>query len=148
MELAVKAGDDPFAAKASPNGYYYTDNEQGAMKRSFAASYLDQISCWKHAQRLMQTAPYDFDKRCYDRLSEIQIMSAMLVAGKIACMDKKANNDEDLVRLALDTCSDSLEEAGLLGKGFRRLSKGYKVKVLLYKLNRELYLKVYGKWKR
>ncbi len=149
MELAVKNSEKALSGKAVPNGYEYTDNEQGAMKKSFAPTYLDQIKCWKYAEALMMHSPVDFDNDSYDRLSEIQIMSAMLVAGKIACMDdeSKAKNDPQFIRLALDNCSDTIKEAGELGRGFKRLSSGYKLKVMLFSISRNLYLKVYGKWK-
>ena len=148
-ELAAKSADNSFAVKASPDGYRYTDNAGGAMKKAFSPSYIDQIRCWKLEEELMKGAGHTFGKESYDRLSEIQMMSAMLVAGKIACMDDNAlrTEDADLVRAALDNCLDTIISAKKLGKGFKRLSFSYRLKVLLFKANRRLYLKIYGRLK-
>ncbi len=150
MELALSFKGKDFAKKASPNGYIYTDNEQGAMKRSYSEKYLDQIKCWNYAQKLMEGSEWVFERKTYDRLSEIQIMSAMLVAGKIACIDDRTMGkaDKDLINAALNSCSDSINKAKNLGKGFERLSTGYKLKVVLFTINKNMYLKIYGKWKR
>ncbi len=149
MELSVKFGNRELAAKACSNGYIYTDNEQGAMKKSFSPSYIDQIKCWEYAEGLMKHSPLDFNNESYDRLSEIQIMSAMLLAGKIACIDDESKKiqDGDLIRIALDSCTDTIKNARISGGGFNRLSFGYKLKVVLFSISRDLYLKMYGKWK-
>ena len=149
MELALKYSSQGFACKAGPNGYIYTDNEQGAMKKSFTPSYLDQIRCWEMAEKCMKESGISFEQASYDRLSEIQIMSAMLVAGKIACRDTSSGSDDTaLLNTALESCKASIKRAGKLGRGYKRLSAGYKLKVFLFDISSNLYLKLYGSWKR
>jgi glycosyltransferase involved in cell wall biosynthesis len=148
-ELALKLGDEKAAAFVTPVLYNYLDNEQGAMKKSFKESYLDQLTCWREAEKLLKGSNHEFSRAAYDRLSEIQMMSAMLVAGKIACMDdsSKESADRDLINMALISCRELIDSAEHIGKGFSRLSVGYKLKVLLFKISKKAYLGFYGKWK-
>ncbi|WP_026669637.1 glycosyltransferase [Butyrivibrio sp. AE3006] len=148
-ELALKTGDATIAAFVTPVLYDYLDNDQGAMKKSFKESYLDQLTCWREAEKLLKGSGHKFSTVAYDRLSEIQMMSAMLVAGKIACMDdaSKESADRDLINMALISCREMIDSAEHIGKGFSRLSAGYKLKVLLFKISKKAYLGFYGKWK-
>ncbi|WP_026495991.1 glycosyltransferase family 2 protein [Butyrivibrio sp. WCD3002] len=149
MELSLKLGTLKPAVFVTPVLYNYLDNDQGAMKKSFKESYLDQLTCWREAEKLLKESEHKFSRDAYDRLSEIQMMSAMLVAGKIACVDStsKESVDGDLIAMALTSCRELIESAGNLGNGFGRLSAGYKLKVLLFKISRRAYLTIYGKWK-
>jgi hypothetical protein len=150
LELSLHAGDHDLISKASPLLYNYYINENGAMKRSFKVGYLDQLLCWQYAEKAMKSGDHIFSQSAYDRLSEIQMMSAMLVASKIAVIDEETRNslDKDMLNGALNSCEDLIRSAGKLGAGFKRLSAGYKLKVTMFLMSKSLYLNVYGKWKK
>lgn len=81
--------------------YHYTVNPKGAMERPFTPSYMDQIRCWDYAEGLLVAhdarilgetgaAPQDIllTPDTYARLAAIQTVSAILVASKIARLDR------------------------------------------------------------
>ncbi len=150
LELALFAGDKDLVTRVSPLLYNYYINDNGAMKRSFKAAYLDQLLCWQYAEKAMKSGEHVFSQSAYDRLSEIQMMSAMIVASKIAVIDEGDKNslDQDMLKSSLNSCEDLIRSAGKLGAGFKRLSAGYKLKVTMFLMSKSLYLNVYGKWKK
>ncbi len=150
LDFALKKGEDRSFYIMPEGGYNYYDNEDGAMNSGFKESYSHQLVCWKKAEDKVKSSGLTFSEDVYDSLSVIQIMNAMLVAGKIACMDKnsKKTADRDMLGATLNECQDLIEHALERKQAFSMLSAGYKVKVSLFRINKKMYLGLYGMFKR
>jgi len=149
LDLALKKGDSRDFYVITEGGYNYYDNEEGAMKSAFKESYANQLICWKKAEEKMTESGYAFSEDVKDRLSVIQIMNSMLVAGKIACMSRedKKSADADMINAILSTCQDLIEHALERKRAFSKLPGGYKIKVSVFRMNAKLYLGLYGLFK-
>lgn len=123
------------------DGYRYYINEKGAMNRSFVSSYMDQIYCWEKArERLVEEYPETEDK-----LNSILLVSAVLVAGKLAVLpleEQKAFTKE------MECCQNTIQTLGSQRNVVRLLPHGYSLKVGIFRASPILYLKLYGAWKR
>ncbi len=122
--------------------YIYTDNVQGAMKQEFKESYLGEIVSWRKAEEKLNPYRQELSNYAFVSLSVSQIMTALLVVGKIAVMDED-KRDKDLTALALSEASQQIEHALKTPGAFAGLSFGYKLKVMLFRFNQNLYLKMY-----
>ena len=122
--------------------YVYTENEQGAMLKPYKPSYLDQITCWDRAEEVLEPCKGHISDYVYVRLAEIQIMAALLVAGKIAVSSK----DDDYSG-AINIIKRAIKHALRRNGAFASLSAGYKIKTIIFKASPGLYLKLYGSWK-
>ena len=129
--------------RAIPTGsYIYTENEQGAMLKAYKPSYLDQITCWDRAEEILEVCKGHISDYVYVRLAQIQIMAALLVAGKIAV----SSSDEDFTE-PLDKVKKAIKHALKRNGAFASLSSGYKIKTIIFRLSPKLYLNMYSKWK-
>ncbi len=125
--------------------YNYNTNENGAMNSSFKKSYLDQIICWKKTEEKLLTVKENLSPYAFVSVAVSQILTALLVAGKVAT--QKGKRDNDLDKLAVDEARGQINHA-LKTKGtFAALSAGHKFKVVLLRTDPDLYLKLYAKHK-
>lgn len=122
------------------NGYQYYINENGAMKRKFIPSYMDQIICWQQAMdKLLEDYP-----NLKDKLESILVVSTMLVVGKIAVLEKE---EQDSYKAEQEICHKIVREYGRKAALRKFLPSGYPIKVMIYDCLPEVYLKLYGRWK-
>ena len=89
--LLSLAGENTEYARTTAPLYKYTINPGGAMNRPFTLSYMDQIGCWEAAEEqiLRQCPEVMDDPGAVAKLRSIQILSVLLVAGKIAVLGKQ-----------------------------------------------------------
>lgn len=121
-------------------GYKYYINENGAMKRKFTPSYMDQITCWQQAMdKLIEGYP-----NLKHKLESILVVSTMLVVGKIAVLEKE---EQDEYLGEQETCHKLIREYGRKKEVRKLLPSGYPIKVMLYDYLPSVYLKLYGRWK-
>lgn len=125
--------------------YIYTENEAGAMKSAFKASYMDEIRCWKQAEEKLLPYRENLSSFAFVSLAASQIMTAFLVIGKVAVLENGV--DSGLAKLAVDEAAQQINHALKTHGAFAALSAGYKIKVMLFRLSPSLYLKLYGKHK-
>lgn len=122
-------------------GYDYRINPAGAMLRPFSPSYMDEIKSWRRAREIVA-------KRAPSRLPRadaILAVSAMLAAGKLACLPAGER------RRYADCAAEcrSAVKAALKTPGARReLPPGYGVKTALFLACPQGYLNLYHLWKR
>ena len=115
------------------------------MNSAYKTSYLDQIFCWQQAETILEEHRGELSPYIFTRLATIQIMATLLVAGKVACAQELDRTDR---LAALDLCSDEIGHALKTNGAFAGLPAGYKLKVMLYRMSRDRYLNLYGKWKK
>lgn len=143
LEMAARMENRRVFKAISSGSYVYTENEQGAMLKPYKPSYLDQITCWDKAEEVLESCKGHISDYVYVRLAQIQIMAALLVAGKIAVSKK----DEDYTDV-INTIKRAIRHALKRNGAFASLSAGYKVKTIIFRLSPKLYLNLYGKWKK
>ena len=143
VKLATKIGKDKMVLSIDAGSYKYYDNESGAMNSSYKPSYIDQIRCWQRAEELLEPYKGEISDFIFSQLATTLIISAMLVAGKIAQVPEDDNTKEALI-----TVRDIVNCACKKNGAFAGLSKGYKLKVSIFRLFPALYLKLYGTWKK
>lgn len=147
MDLALSQGKDHTIRCIDKRDYIYTDNENGAMKTAFKESFLDQLTCWKLAEERIVSADKYVSRYAHVSLGVSQILTALLVIGKVAVLDE-AERDNDLARLAVDESGKQIRHALKTRGVFAGLSMGHKLKVMIFRFNPKLYLKIYGSYKR
>ena len=126
--------------------YVYTENEQSAMNRPFKASYLDQITCWRQAEEKLLPVRTEISPYAFVSLSVSQVLTALLVLGKIATQDEE-NSDEKLNNEAIKRVKEQINHA-LKTKGtFAALSAGHKIKVIIFRISPQLYINLYARHK-
>lgn len=126
--------------------YVYTENQQSAMNRPFKESYLDQLTCWREAEERLLTARENISPYAFVSLSVSQILTALLVLGKIATQDENQKN-ENLDKEAIKRVKEQINHALKTRGTFAGLSLGHKVKVIIFRINPELYLNLYARHK-
>ncbi len=142
LEMAAKMENKKVFSSIPAGSYVYTENEQGAMLKPYKPSYLDQITCWDRAEEVLEPCKGHISDYVYVRLAEVQIMAALLVAGKIAISPKEDNysNEINIIKRAI---KHALKRNG----AFASLSAGYKIKTIIFRLSPKLYLNMYSRWK-
>lgn len=142
LEMAAKMENKKVFSSIPAGSYVYTENEQGAMLKPYKPSYLDQITCWDRAEEVLEPCKGHISDYVYVRLAEIQIMAALLVAGKIA-VSSKVDDYSDAINIIKRALRHALKRNG----SFASLSAGYKIKTIIFRLSPSLYLNMYGRWK-
>ena len=142
LEMAAKMENKKVFSSIPAGSYVYTENEQGAMLKPYKPSYLDQITCWDRAEEVLEPCKGHISDYVYVRLAEIQIMAALLVAGKIA-VSSKVDDYSDAINIIKRALRHALKRNG----AFASLSAGYKIKTIIFRLSPSLYLNMYGRWK-
>ena len=116
-------------------GYCYYKNPNGAMETAFKASYMDQISCWQEAKKQVQSA----NTALMDKMNRVILIAVMLVAGKLAMANGLTRSDrKSYVVVCRDTVKafDKMEYK----RAYRLLSKGYQLRVSLFRHLPNTYL--------
>ena len=129
----------PFVARIAEVGYAgygYYQNPAGAINREFTPRYMDQITCWKLARQEIRHRNPDLDSQ----VTALGIMGIMLTAGKLAMLsaDKRRDNAQ-YIRI----CHEELKEAMKIPGAYGRLSVGYRLKSILFRIFPHLYLSLY-----
>lgn len=142
LDMAARQENKRVFRSIPTGSYVYTENEQGAMLKAYKPSYLDQITCWDRAEEILEVCKGHISDYVYVRLAQIQIMAALLVAGKIAV----SSSDEDFTE-PIDQIKRAIKHALKRNGAFASLSSGYKIKTIIFNLSPKLYLNMYSKWK-
>lgn len=147
LDVAISQGKKRAVRCISGGDYIYRENEQGAMKRAFKESYLDEIRCWRMAEEKL--LPYGREISAYALVSVAvsQILTAFLVAGKISLIEE-GKIDKTLQERAMGEVEEQIRHALKTRGTFAALPTGHKIKTLLFRFNKNLYLKMYGSHKR
>lgn len=146
MDIALSQGKAHSIKCIDKADYEYTDNDKGAMKTAFKESFLDQLTCWQLAEEKLQSAGKFVSQYAHVSLGVSQVLTALLVVGKVAMLDEK-DRDNDLARLAIDESAKQIRHALKTRGVFAGLSMGHKLKVIIFRLSPALYVKIYGKYK-
>lgn len=145
LDLAVYLGKRRCIRCITEEDYVYTDNPEGAMNKQFKESYLDQLVCWKMAEDKLNTISEHISAYAFVSVAVSQIMTALLVAGKVATQGTDRNREVD--KMALSKVRDQIEHALKTRGAFAALPSGYKIKVMIFRLSPELYVKMYARHK-
>ena len=127
--------------------YIYKENENGAMKSAFKASYMDELRCWSLAGDKMLAARENFSSYAFVTLAVNCIMTAFLVIGKVAVQGEQ-DRDSDLSALAVSKAAEQINDALKTHGAFAGLSFGHKLKVILFRISPKLYINSYHRHKR
>lgn len=138
--LALAKAGNRFARSAY-KGYGYFINDGGAMMHRFRDSYMDQITCWERALPVLTAA----DPGLTDKAEAVLLVSAMLVAGKLAVLTGKERKKK---QTCAERCLRLVREYGSHKGAFRQLDRGYRIKVLMYRYMPEIYMRLYGYCKK
>ena len=130
-----------------PSGdYIYTENESGAMKSAFRASYMDELVCWKKAEEKLTPFRRYLSSYAFVSLAVSQIMTAFLVIGKVAVLDDD-ERDKELTERAISQAGAQIKHGLKTHGAFAGLSFGYKLKVILFRISPGMYLSLYNRHK-
>ncbi|RKM54307.1 glycosyltransferase family 2 protein [Butyrivibrio sp. X503] len=147
MDIALSQAKEHTIKCIDKADYIYTDNENGAMKTAFKESFLDQLTCWKLAEERLISAGKYVSRYAHVSLGVSMVLTALLVVGKVAMLDEK-ERDNDLSRLAIDESKKQILHALKTRGVFAGLPMGHKLKVMIFRISPNLYLKMYGNFKR
>lgn len=142
LVMAAKMENRKVFRSIPAGSYVYIENEQGAMLKPYKPSYLDQITCWDRAEEVLAPCKGHISDYVYVRLAEIQIMAALLVAGKIAVSSKDDDYSDAIIKI-----KTAIKHALKRNGAFAALSAGYKIKTIIFRLSPGLYQNMYRKWK-
>ena len=153
LEVLKKIDDKACISLITGGGYKYNFNDSGAMLKAFKPSYLDQITCWEIADKELSELEPGISENASIKFAAIRVMAALLVVSKFAkTLDMRENKDntatlamkEEVVARAKAMINKARAVRGCYG----RLSTGYKIKITLFSLSPDLYMKLYGQWKK
>ena len=146
LDIALLQGKKKTVKCTGTSGYVYVDNPEGAMKKAFKESYLDEVVCWREAEEKLLDAREYISKYSFVSVAVSQIMTALLVAGKLARTDE-AERDKDIETLVISKIREQVSYALKVRGAFAALEFGYKIKVTIFRINPKFYLKLYGSYK-
>lgn len=121
-------------------GYYYYINEDGAMKKKFTPSYMDQIVCWEKALKIIE-ANYP---ELITKTESIIVVSILLVVGKLSELSKEERKQYAVEEAA---CYQAFQKYAQKKEIRKFLPKGYPLKTLIYSNFPKGYIWLYGKIK-
>ncbi len=147
IDLALSQEKDHTIRCITEEDYIYNDNQDGAMGSAFKESYMDQFVCWKMAEKKLLPYKKQVTEYAFVSLSCSQIMTALLVVGKVAVLGKN-ERDDVLADLAVSEARDQIDHALKTRGAFAGLSFGYKIKVMLFRISPKAYLDLYYKHKK
>ncbi len=117
-------------------GYGYYQNPAGTIQRKFTPRYMDQITCWQLAREEILR----MDERLDAQVTALWMTGIMLTAGKIAMLPREEWDEcQEYIRV----CWESLKKAMKIHGAYGRLSMGYRVKTMMFRLFPQLYLLLY-----
>ena len=146
LDIALLQGKKKTVKCTGMSGYVYVDNPEGAMKKAFKESYLDEVVCWREAEEKLLGAREYISKYSFVSVAVSQIMTALLVAGKLARTDE-AKRDKDIETLVISKVREQVSHALKVRGAFAALEFGYKIKVTIFRINPKFYLRIYGSYK-
>ncbi|MDE6386349.1 MAG: glycosyltransferase [Lachnospiraceae bacterium] len=117
-------------------GYGYYRNPTGTINRKFTSRYMDQITCWQLAREEILRMDESLDPQ----VSALWMMGIMLAAGKIAMLPADERHD---CSEYIGICRERLKEAMKIPGAYGRLSVGYRVKTMMFRVFPQLYLSLY-----
>lgn len=119
-------------------GYRYYINENGAMKKSFTTSYMDQITCWERALKMIS----EKFPQLIDKVESILTVSVLLVIGKLSelTVEERKQYIEEERR-----CRETFMKYGIKKEIGKYLPKGYPVKIFVYRYFPKMYVSIYGR---
>jgi len=147
LDIALLQGKKKTVKCTGTSGYVYVDNPEGAMKKAFKESYLDEVVCWREAEEKLLGAREYISKYSFVSVAVSQIMTALLVAGKLARTDE-AERDKDIETLVISKAREQVSHALKVRGAFAALEFGYKIKVTIFSFSPKFYLKLYGNYKK
>lgn len=146
LDIALLQGKKKTVRCIGDRGYVYVDNPEGAMKRAFKESYMDEIVCWREAEDKLMAARDYLSEYSFVSVAVSQIMTALLVAGKLSGIDEK-DRDKNLETIVISKVLEQVKHALKVNGAFAALELGYKIKVTIFKFSPGFYLKLYGSYK-
>lgn len=117
-------------------GYGYFQNPAGVMNREFTPRYMDQITCWQLAREDILRMNPGLDAQ----VTALYMMGIMLTAGKIAILPASVRRKQ---RENIRICHERLKDTMHVSGAFKRLSAGYRIKTIFFRLFPNLYLYLY-----
>lgn len=117
-------------------GYGYYQNPMGAINREFTPRYMDQITCWQLARKEI----LDMDQSLDSQVTALWIMGIVLTAGKLAMLSTEKRRDN---KKYIEICHARLKEAMKIPGAYGRLSLGYRLKTVIFRVFPKLYLWLY-----
>lgn len=117
-------------------GYGYYQNPAGAINREFTPRYMDQIVCWQLAREEVLRMDVSLDPQ----VTALWIMGIMLTAGKLAMLPAQKRHDN---KKYIEICHERLKEAMKIPGAYVRLSLGYRLKTVIFRMFPKLYLWLY-----
>ncbi len=153
LDVLMKIDSTACISLISGGGYKYNINNSGAMLAEFKPSYLDQITCWELAEQKLDGLNPMLSEKTQIRFATIRVMAALLVVSKFAKSLNMRENRDKVVTFAMKDevirrARGMIDEAMAVGGCYGRLSAGYRVKVSLFKISPDLYMTLYGQWKK
>ena len=146
LDFAIFQGERHTIRCIEDGNYIYTENSSGAMKQEFKKSYLGEITSWKEAEDKLLPYRDKMSSDAFVNLAVNQILTAFLVIGKVAVLDDD-KRDTDLTKLAVAEAGGQIDHALKTQGAFVALPLGHKIKVMLFRLSPDLYLRLYGRHK-
>lgn len=137
------ARDAQLISSSGYAGYCYYYNVNGAMLKRFRESDIDQIRCWQFLLKSIQAenkVGEIYDANVIIKAASILLVSCMLVAGKLSLLPARERRQYRHIR---KQCSDVLKETLKIKGAYGVLDRGYRFKVLFYKMFPDLYLSLY-----
>ncbi len=129
----------PYADKIAETdyrGYGYYQNPIGTMNRKFTPRYMDQVTCWELAREEILRMDESLDAQ----VTSLWMMGIMLTAGKIAMLPVEERHEyPECIKI----CRERLKEAMKIQGAYGRLSVGYRVKTVMFRMFPQLYLSLY-----
>lgn len=147
LDIALLQGKKKTVKCTGTSGYVYVDNPEGAMKKAFKESYLDEVVCWREAEEKLLGAREYISEYSFVSVAVSQIMTALLVAGKLARTDE-AERDEYIETIVISKVREQVSHALKVRGAFAALEFGYKIKVTIFRFNPKFYLRLYGNYKK
>lgn len=119
-------------------GYRYYINENGAMKKKFTSSYMDQITCWERALKMIgEKFP-----QLTDKVESILVVSVLLVIGKLSELTVEERKQYIVEECR---CRETFMKYGTKKEIGKYLPKGYPVKIFVYRYFPKMYVSIYGR---
>lgn len=137
------AGKCTKIAHMTYRGYNYFRNPHGAMLKPFSPAAMDQIRCFEYERTLLEKLAPDLSFG--DGLRSNMLIGVMLTAGRIAVLDKDIRKDEEH-KGYIKKLKSTVKEYKSRG-AMKRLDRGYRLKVRLFKFSPGLYLGLYHRYK-
>lgn len=123
---------------ADYKGYFYYINESGAMNKAFTSSYMDQITCWEKALKIIEERYPSLTSR----VECILVVSVLLVVGKLSELSSEKRKE---YMKEENICYEVFSRYGKKKEIRRFLPAGYPLKVFIYRFFPKTYISIYGR---